>query len=196
MKPIRSNELEFFKDMIREKFYDKKEVLKTQMTTEAQKLSDKKAPLMAKQCGVDNELKKLKIADEKYREFVETKQLQEKKLLEAVEDLGRILTSKLERMSSARTWELSFSDFKPRTDGDGVGYFEKRLNDACYNEAYKQIKSNHKVYNDLNNMKSECEIILHTGSDINSVVTTLKSAMSKADIELPVPSNLLQLAVK
>ena len=45
-------------------------------------------------------------------------------------------------------------------------------------------------------MKSECEIILHTGSDINSVVTTLKGAMKKADIELPVPSNLLQLAIK
>jgi hypothetical protein len=44
-------------------------------------------------------------------------------------------------------------------------------------------------------MKSECEIILHTGSDINSVVTTLKSAMKKADIDLPVPNHLLQLAV-
>ena len=45
MKPIRSNELEFFKDMIREKFYDKKETLRTYITSEAQKLSDKKQPL-------------------------------------------------------------------------------------------------------------------------------------------------------
>ena len=52
MKPIRSNELEFFKDMIREKFYDKKETLRTQITSDAQKLADKKQPLMAKQCGV------------------------------------------------------------------------------------------------------------------------------------------------
>ena len=33
MKPIRSNELEFFKDMIREKFYDKKETLRTYITS-------------------------------------------------------------------------------------------------------------------------------------------------------------------
>ena len=85
MKPIRSNELEFFKDMIREKFYDKKETLRTQITSEAQTLADKKQPLMAKQCGVENELKKLKVVDEKYREFKQTKQLQEQKLLEAVE---------------------------------------------------------------------------------------------------------------
>ncbi len=48
MKPIRSNELEFFKDMIREKFYDKKETLRTQITSDAQKLADKKQPLMAR----------------------------------------------------------------------------------------------------------------------------------------------------
>ena len=42
MKPIRSNELEFFKEMIKDKFYNKKEILKTQMTSEAQKLADKK----------------------------------------------------------------------------------------------------------------------------------------------------------
>ena len=195
MKPIRSNELEFFKEMIKDKFYNKKEILKTQITSEAQKLADKKQPSMAKQCGVENEINKLKVADEKYREFKETKQLQERKLLEAVEEIGRALSSKLSRMSKARDWDKNFENFNPRNDGDGVDYFTSRLNDCCYDEAYKQVKSNHKVYNELNNMKSECEIILHTGSDINSVVSTLKSAMKKADIDLPVPNHLLQLAV-
>ena len=196
MKPIRSNELEFFKDMIREKFYDKKETLRTQITSDAQKLADKKQPLMAKQCGVEAELKKLKVADDKYREFKATKQLQERKLLETVEEIGQVLSSKLQRMAKARNWDKNFDNFSPRTDNDSADYFINRLNDCCYDEAYKQVKSNHTVYNQLNNMKSECEIILHTGSDINSVVTTLKGAMKKADIELPVPSNLLQLAIK
>jgi len=196
MKPIRSNELEFFKEMIKDKFYDKKETLRTQMTSEAQKLSDKKQPLMAKQCGVEAELKKLKVADDKYREFKATKQLQERKLLETVEEIGQVLSSKLQRMAKARNWDKNFDNFSPRTDNDSADYFINRLNDCCYDEAYKQVKSNHTVYNQLNNMKSECEIILHTGSDINSVVTTLKGAMKKADIELPVPNNLLQIAVK
>jgi len=196
MKPIRSNELEFFKEMIKDKFYDKKETLRTQMTSEAQKLADKKQPQMAKQCGVENEIKKLKVADDKYREFKATKQLQERKLLETVEEIGQVLSSKLQRMAKARNWDKDFSNFNPRTDNDSADYFINRLNDCCYDEAYKQVKSNNTVYNQLNNMKSECEIILHTGSDINSVVTTLKGAMKKADIELPVPSNLLQLAIK
>ena len=196
MKPIRSNELEFFKDMIREKFYDKKETLRTQITSDAQKLADKKQPLMAKQCGVEAELKKLKVVDEKYREYKQTQQLQEQKLLEAVEEVGRVLSAKLQRMAKARDWDKDFSNFSPRMEGDSVDYFVNKLNDCCYDEAYKQVKSNHTVYNQLNNMKSECEIILHTGSDINSVVTTLKGAMKKADIELPVPNNLLQIAVK
>ena len=196
MKPIRSNELEFFKEMIKDKFYDKKETLRTQMTSEAQKLADKKQPQMAKQCGVENEIKKLIIADDKYREFKATKQLQERKLLETVEEIGQVLSSKLQRMAKARNWDKDFDNFNPRTDNDSADYFINKLNDCCYDEAYKQVKSNHTVYNQLNNMKSECEIILHTGSDINSVVTTLKGAMKKADIELPVPSNLLQLAIK
>ena len=196
MKPIRSNELEFFKEMIKDKFYDKKETLRTQMTSEAQKLADKKQPQMAKQCGVENEIKKLIIADDKYREFKATKQLQERKLLETVEEIGQVLSSKLQRMAKARNWDKDFDNFSPRMEGDSVDYFINKLNDCCYDEAYKQVKSNHTVYNQLNNMKSECEIILHTGSDINSVVTTLKGAMKKADIELPVPSNLLQLAIK
>ena len=107
-----------------------------------------------------------------------------------------ILKGRHQRRAKARDWDKNFSNFSPRMKGDSVDYLINKLNDCCYNEAYKQVKSNHTVYNQLNNMKSECEIILHTGSDINSVVTTLKGAMKKADIELPVPNNLLQIAVK
>ena len=48
MKPIRSNELEFFNKIIENKFYDKRQALETEITSEAQKLADKKSPTMAK----------------------------------------------------------------------------------------------------------------------------------------------------
>jgi hypothetical protein len=48
----------------------------------------------------------------------------------------------------------------------------------------------------LRDKKSACEIILHTGSDINSTVSTLQKEMSTVNIDLPVPNHLLQLAVK
>jgi len=194
MKPIRSNELEFFNKIIEDKFYNMRQTLETEITSEAQKLADKKSPTMAKQCGVEGDLKALKIADEKYKSFVVSKIATENKLLSDVRDQMNKIQSKLERMAKARGWERSFDGYDAREDG--AQYFIEKLNNACYDEAYKHVKSNHKVYNNLRDKKSACEIILHTGSDINSTVSTLQKEMKTVNIDLPVPNHLLQLAVK
>jgi hypothetical protein len=132
MKPIRQPELTFFNKIIEDKFYDKRQAL---------------APTMAKQCGVDGDLKRLSEADKKYKAFILSKISTENKLLSDVREQMSKIQSKLE-------------------------------------------------YNDLRDKKSACEIILHTGSDINSTVSTLQKEMSTVNIDLPVPSHLLQLAVK
>ena len=194
MKPIRSNELDFFNKIIENKFYDKRQALETEITSEAQKLADKKSPTMAKQCGVDGDLKKLKLADDKYKAFILSKISTENKLLSDVRDQMTKIQSKLERMSKARGWERSFDGYDAREDG--ATYFEEKLDSACYDEAYKFIKDNHKVYNNLRDKKSACEIILHTGGDINSTVSTLQKEMKTVNIDLPVPNHLLQLAIK
>ena len=41
MKPIRSNELEFFKELIRDKFNDKERAVRSEIHMEADKLSQK-----------------------------------------------------------------------------------------------------------------------------------------------------------
>ena len=105
MKPIRSNELEFFNKIIENKFYDKRQALETEITSEAQKLADKKSPTMAKQCGVEGDLKALKIADDKYKAFVVSKIATENKLLSDVRDQMSRIQAKLERMSKARGWK-------------------------------------------------------------------------------------------
>jgi glutaredoxin 2 len=147
---------------------------------------------MAKQCGVDKEIKALEIADKKYKDFLATKELQEDKLFHTVRDIGTQLTAKLERLNKVREWNKSFDDFKPKENG--VDYFTNKLDDCCYDEAYRLAKKSHKVYNKLQDMKTASRVILHTGSDINSTVTTLKSEMAKAGIDLPVPTHLLQLS--
>ena len=148
---------------------------------------------MPKQCGVEADLKKLAEADKKYKAFIQSKSITEDRLFHDVRDKMHAIGSKLERMAKARGWDRSFDGFDAKEDG--VEYFYDKLNNACYDEAYKHVKSNHKVYNHLRDMKSACEIILHTGSDINNVVSTLQTEMKKADIDLPVPKQLLQLAV-
>ena len=192
MKPIRSNELEFFNTIIEDKFSDKRQVIETEINQEAQTIADKLSPNMAKQCGVEKEIKALEIADKKYKDFLATKELQEDKLFHTVRDIGVQLTAKLERLNKVREWDKSFDDFKPKEDG--VDYFINKLDDCCYQEANKMVKKNHKVYNKLQDMKTASRVILHTGSDINSTVTTLKSEMAKAGIDLPVPTHLLQLS--
>jgi|TARA_R110002126_G_scaffold197635_1_gene345377 hypothetical protein len=192
MKPIRSNELEFFNTIIEDKFRDKRQTLETDLNQEAQKMADKQSSNMAKQCGVDKEIKALEIADKKYKDFLATKELQEDKLFHTVRDIGTQLTAKLERLNKVREWDKSFDDFKPKENG--VDYFTNKLDDCCYDEAYRLAKKSHKVYNKLQDMKTASRVILHTGSDINSTVTTLKSEMAKAGIDLPVPTHLLQLS--
>lgn len=192
MKPIRSNELEFFNTIIEDKFRDKRQTLETDLNQEAQKMADKQSSNMAKQCGVDKEIKALEIADKKYKDFLATKELQEDKLFHTVRDIGVQLTAKLERLNKVREWDKSFDDFKPKENG--VDYFTNKLDDCCYDEAYRLAKKSHKVYNKLQDMKTASRVILHTGSDINSTVTTLKSEMAKAGIDLPVPTHLLQLS--
>jgi len=192
MKPIRSNELEFFNTIIEDKFRHKRQTLETDLNQEAQKMADKQSSNMAKQCGVDKEIKALEIADKKYKDFLSTKELQEDKLFHTVRDIGVQLTAKLERLNKVREWNKSFDDFKPKEDG--VDYFINKLDDCCYDEAYRLAQKNHKVYNKLQDMKTASRVILHTGSDINSTVTTLKSEMAKAGIDLPVPTHLLQLS--
>jgi len=192
MKPIRSNELEFFNTIIEDKFSDKRQVIETEINQEAQTIADKLSPNMAKQCGVEKEIKALEIADKKYKDFLATKELQEDKLFHTVRDIGNQLTAKLERLNKVREWNKSFDDFKPKENG--VDYFTNKLDDCCYDEAYRLAQKNHKVYNKLQDMKTASRVILHTGSDINSTVTTLKSEMAKAGIDLPVPTHLLQLS--
>jgi hypothetical protein len=192
MKPIRSNELEFFNTIIEDKFRHKRQTLETDLNQEAQKMADKQSSNMAKQCGVDKEIKALEIADKKYKDFLATKELQEDKLFHTVRDIGVQLTAKLERLNKVREWDKSFDDFKPKENG--VDYFTNKLDDCCYDEAYRLAKKSHKVYNKLQDMKTASRVILHTGSDINSTVTTLKSEMAKAGIDLPVPTHLLQLS--
>ena len=86
MKPIREKELVFFNKIIEDKFKHKRQAVETEITIEAQKLADKASPSMAKQCGVDGDLKALKIADDKYKAFVVSKIATENKLLSDVRD--------------------------------------------------------------------------------------------------------------
>jgi DNA-binding transcriptional regulator GbsR (MarR family) len=193
MKPIRNNELEFFKELINSKFRDRKETVDTEISMEANKLADKQKPHFAKKLGIDKLLKKVEIASKKYHDFKQTMEHTENQLFRECNDVADELSRKLEHYNKARKWEAEFSNF--RTKEDTVTYFTSKLDEVCYEEAKKHIQKNHAIYNQLQDMQDNCKLVVHTGADINNTVKALQKEMSKASIKLPIPEQLLQIAV-
>jgi len=194
MKPIRSNELEFFKELIKDKFNDKERAVSSEIHVEADKLSQKNKASFPKACGVDKELKILKKANDEYLNFTRSKATVELKLLQKCRDIAEGISNKLNRLGKTRQWHETFGNFDPKEDG--IEYFTNKLDDICFQEAEAHIKKGHKIYNALQEKRDNCRVIIHTGSDINSTVKTLQKEMATADIRLAIPNNLLQLASK
>ena len=193
MKPIRSNELEFFKDLINSKFSDRREAVDTEVSMEANKLADKQKPHFAKKLGVEKLLKKVEVASKKYHDFKQTMQATENQLYRESEEVAEELSRRLNHFNKARKWETGFSGFT--TKEDTVAYFTSKLDEVCYEEAKKHIQKNHAIYNQLEDMQDNCKLVVHTGADINNTVKALQKEMSKASIKLPIPEQLLQIAI-
>ena len=193
MKPIRSNELEFFKELINSKFSDRKETVDTEISMEANKLADKQKPHFAKKLGIEKLLKKVEVASKKYHDFKQTMQHTESQLYRASQDVADELSRKLNHYNKARKWNTDFDSFT--TKEDTANYFTSKLDEVCYEEAKKHIQKNHAIYNQLQDMQDNCKLVVHTGADINNTVKALQKEMAKASIKLPIPEQLLQIAV-
>jgi len=193
MKPIRSNELEFFKELINSKFSDRKETVDTEISMEANKLADKQKPHFAKKLGIEKLLKKVEIASKKYHDFKQTMQHTESQLYRECNDVADELSRKLNHYNKARKWDTDFDSFT--TKEDTANYFTSKLDEVCYQEAKKHIQKNHAIYNQLEDMQDNCKLVVHTGADINNTVKALQKEMSKASIKLPIPEQLLQIAI-
>ena len=193
MKPIRSNELEFFKALISSKFSDRRSSVDTEISMEANKLADKQKPKFAKMLGIEALLKKVVIASKKYHDFVQSKTITEDKLRRECSDVAEQLSKKLGQYSTARKWNTNFDSFE--TKDDTSNYFTNKLDEVCYEEAKKSIQKTHTIYNNLKEIKDNCRLVIHTGADINNTVKVLQKEMGKADIKLPIPEQLLQIAV-
>ena len=193
MKPMRQAEQDFLKELNKSKFSDRSEIVDTEISIEANKLAEKQKPHFAKKLGVEKLLKKVEVASKKYHDFKQTMEHTESQLHRASEDVADELSRKLEHFDKARKWDTNFDSFT--TKEDTVNYFTAKLDEVCYEEAKKHIQKNHAVYNSLQAMEETGALIIHTGADIKSVVKALSDQMNKAGIKLPIPEQLLQIAV-
>ena len=188
MKPIRSNELEFWNNLVSDEFRSKQEDIQTELSQKAQEVSDNTNDAFIKKCGVDSDLKDAEKKYAKYLDFKITKKEKENALYREYADAREIILEKLQRLSKSRNWNSSFSDND--VDPDDI---KRKLRDCNYDEAYKVAEQKHAVYNQLKKIKKNCKVAIHTGADIKDVVVTLSNEMKKAQISLDVPSSLLGL---
>ena len=193
MKPMRQAEQDFLKELNKSKFSDRSEIVDTEISIEANKLAEKQKPHFAKKLGVEKLLKKVEVASKKYHDFKQTMEHTESQLHRASEDVADELSRKLNHYNKARKWDTDFDGFT--TKEDTVNYYTSKLDEVCYQEAKKHIQKNHAVYNSLQAMEETGALIIHTGADIKSVVKALSDQMNKAGIKLPIPEQLLQIAV-
>ena len=193
MKPMRQAEQDFLKELNKSKFSDRSEIVDTEISIEANKLAEKQKPHFAKKLGVEKLLKKVEVASKKYHDFKQTMEHTESQLHRASEDVADELSRKLNHYNKARKWDTDFDGFK--TKEDTVNYFTAKLDEVCYEEAKKHIQKNHAIYNQLQDMQDNCKLVVHTGADINNTVKALQKEMGKASIKLPIPEQLLQIAI-
>ena len=193
MKPMRQAEQDFLKELNKSKFSDRSEIVDTEISIEANKLAEKQKPHFAKKLGIEKLLKKVEVASKKYHDFKQTMQHTESQLYRASQDVADELSRKLNHYNKARKWNTDFDSFT--TKEDTVNYFTSKLDEVCYEEAKKHIQKNHAIYNQLQDMQDNCKLVVHTGADINNTVKELQKEMSKASIKLPIPEQLLQIAI-
>jgi hypothetical protein len=192
MKPIRKDELEFWNNFTGDEFYEKRKAVDTEISQEAQAIADKKKSTFAKECGLDKELKNLDKHHKAYIDFIDNKSLTEQKLQMAWESASQTFSDKAKRLAKVRDWnDIYFDNEKLSLDKAN-----RKLGEACYQEAKSHVRKSHKIHNSLDKIQKRCKMIIHTGAHINDVVSSLKKEMSKAEINLEVPNNLLALPTK
>ena len=110
MKPIRSNELDFWNNLVSDEFRSKQEDIETEISQKAQEVSDNTYDLFVKRGGVDSDLKDTIKKYSKYRDFKVTKKEKENSLFRDYADSRDMMLEKLQRLSKTKNWNNSFSD--------------------------------------------------------------------------------------
>ena len=187
MKPIRSNELNWWKEFVKDKFYDKNDECRTEISQQAQDIVDNKEDVFIDQCGIKSLLNEAEKKYAKYEDFKTSKLLTEDKLFNDYVQVKDKAIEKLKRLAKVRKWSEDF-DLKHDIDPSTI---KSKLREVAYDEAYNNCKKQHKIYNILQKKKEACEMAIHTGGEISDVVKTLCSEMKSVAIEVSAPQLLL-----
>jgi len=190
MQPIRSNELNYWQNVIWEKFANRKKELETDLFQDVKVKARQVQSTFNKKIKVDNKLEQLRKAEKSFVDFVSSKEKVERELQFKVAMLVEELRNDLKTWNEVRQWE--------NTDCNSIktlGAVENYLEEVCYEETKQAYMKTEKgrLLNELNNSQDEARNILHSGGSIKDVVHNLDNIFKRTKIEVRIPKNLLQL---
>jgi len=192
MKPIRSNELLYLNKVIEDKFYAKRRDVETEISREAQALSDKSNKHFPKELNVEGKLKALDQAYKKYDDFIQSKDKMARDLESKAKELANQVRDHLDKYRQSRNWNVHFDNFDIRDDNP-IDYFGRKIREACFEEAKNKATKEHKVHHLLNSQEEYAKNIIYSGGDINTVNIELKKAFNDAEIEFQLPKSLTMI---
>ena len=190
MQPIRSNELNYWQNVIWEKFANRKKELETVLFQEVKSKARQVQSTFNKKLKVDSKLENLKKAEKAYNDFVANKEKIEREMQQKVAMLVEELRNDLKNWNEVRQW-----DNPPANSSKSLSSIEEYLSDVCYEETKEAYMKSEKgrLLAELNNSQDEARNILHSGGSIKDVVHNLDNIFKRTKIEVRIPKNLLQL---
>ena len=190
MQPIRSNELNYWQNVIWEKFANRKKELETTLFQEVKQKARQAQSAFNKKLRVDNKLEQLKKAEKTYSDFVANKEKIEKEMQQKVAILVEEIRTDLKNWKEVRQWDNGSVNSLKSLFG-----VEEFLSDVCYEETKEAYMKSEKgrLLAELNNSQDEARNILHSGGSIKEVVTNLDNIFKRTKIEVRIPKTLLAI---
>ena len=190
MQPIRSNELNYWQNVIWEKFASRKKELETTLFQEVKQKARQAQSAFNKKLKVDNKLEQLRKAEKEYNDFVSNKEKIEREMQLKVATLVEELRNDLKNWNEVRQWEHSSCNSLK-----SLFAVEEFLSEVCYEETKEAYMKSEKgrLLAELNNSQDEARNVLHSGGSIKDVVANLDNIFKRTKIEVRIPKTLLAI---
>jgi len=198
MKPIRSNELEYYEKLIDNKFRSQNDALNRKLNNEIDKVVEKTFKPFKKRLNMDTLIAKFNKARKEYSTFKQTKEIKENELkMKALEEQSK-LKSFLKQKSESNNWglDINTSSYIHREDSFyNESEIDDMIKDACKVEARRFVEKQPvaKDINALDELKESARNILYSGNSISATVSELSKVFKQGNIQFQIPSNLLQI---
>lgn len=198
MKPIRSNELEYYEKLIDNKFRSQNDALNRKLNNEIDKVVEKTFKPFKKRLNMDNLIAKFNKAKKEYSTFKQTKEIKENELkMKALEEQNK-LASFLKQKSDSNEWslEVNANSYSHRDDRFfSETEIDDLIKDACKVEARRFVEKQaiSKDINALEDLKERARNILYSGNSISATVSELAKVFKLGNIQFQIPSKLLQI---